>query len=220
MLVMEKDFENVLSKINKEIKKVSLFLMLSQDYLPLLAVLLAMVVAVVMVEVAGQQQVGGQWCSVRVAASPESSWWRVAGVGGGPRRVPVAGVLRLARQHSLELRKGRPPPHSTPPHLLVTACQNPPWHLWAKLPQQEDLDQALEDDDSRSFACLVERLQEGFLALVGVLRWSLEQKEGAPAREYMYNYCGRDLPVAGKPAGGKRMYRETTRLEQELLRLP
>lgn len=176
-----------------------------------------LVVLTVVVVVAGEQQVGGQWCLVRVAAPPGSSWRRL---GGGRRRVPVARLLRLARKHSLELREGRPPPYCAPPHLLVTACHVPQWRLWAKLPQQAGLNQALEDDNSWSLACLIERLQEGFLALVGVLRRSPEQKEGAPTREYMYNYCGRELPVAGKPAGRKRIYRETIRLEQELLRLP
>lgn len=134
--------------------------------------------------------------------------------------MPVTGLLRLARQHSLDLRKGKPPSHFTPSHLLITVCHSSQRRLWARLPEQIDLSQALEDDDSGSFACFIERLQEGFLALIGDLRWSPEQKSGHPPRKYMENYCGKELPRAAKPVGGKRMFRETLRLEQELLRLP
>lgn len=176
-----------------------------------------LVVILVGVWAAREKQEGEQWCMVRVAAPSRSSWGRV---GRGCWRVPVTSLLRLARHHSLELRKGKPPPHSAPPHLLITVCHSTQRWLWAKLPEQVDLGQPLEDDNSGSFACFIERLQEGFLALIGDLRWSPEQKNGYPAREYMENYCGKELPVAEKPVGGKRMFRETLRLEQELLRLP
>lgn len=179
------------------------------NFMPLL------VIVVLVVAEAEEQQIRGKWCLVRLAAPPGSSWRRMS---GGHWRVAVAQLLRLMRQHSLELREGRPPLHSAPPHMLVTACQDRKWQGWAQLPEKASVSHALQDDDSSSFACVVERLQEGFLALFGMLRWSPEQKEGAPPREYMYNYCGRDLPVTGRPVSSKRMYKETIRLEQELLR--
>lgn len=156
-----------------------------------------------------------QHCLVTVVA-PVGSCQQM---GGGPRRVSLSRLLGLARQHNLKLREGRPPPHTVQPHFLVTTC-HPRRRMWAMLPHQGSSTHALEDDNSRTFPCIVERVQETFLALFGVLPWSPEQKDGAPQREFMINYCGRDLPLKRKPVGGKRMYKETLRLEKELLALP
>ncbi|MPC72562.1 hypothetical protein E2C01_066874 [Portunus trituberculatus] len=156
----------------------------------------------------------GRLCLIQMKAPVGSCWQRL---GDGARRVPLSRLLRVVRQHNLKLREGRLSPHSSLPHLAVTCHSRR--RMWAVLPQANSLPHTLEDDSS-SFPCFCERGQEFFMKLFGVLRWSPEQEEGAPERHFMPNYCGIDLPVKNKPVGGKRMYKETLRLEKELLALP
>ena len=177
----------------------------------LLVVMVMVVHTVVQVDaVAGR----GRQCLVRVVVPVGSCWQRL---GESARRMSLSRLLWLARQHNLKLRQGRPPPHSPRPHILVTNCHTRR-RMWATLPQQGGFPHALEDDNSS--ACILERLTEILLGFFGALPLSPEQKDGAPPRVYMLNYCGKDLPVKRKPVGGKRMYNETLRLEKELLALP
>lgn len=156
-----------------------------------------------------------QQCLLTVVAPLESSWQQLS---GGPWRVSLRRLLWLEKQHNLKLQEGRPPPHTAEPHLLITTCRTG-YKMWATLSHQAVSNDALEDD-SYSIECIIERIEEFFLVLFGRLPRSAEQMDGTPPRTFMVNYCGRDLPVQRKPVGGKRMYKETLRLEKELMALP